>query len=425
MHQRGIDQQFLRAIRYCKELNMPGKTFADFNLVKPLVKAATAAQYHTATPIQEAAIPKIMMGRDLLGVAQTGTGKTAAFAMPILHRISKEKRSLSPRTPRVLVLSPTRELATQISERFLVYGKKMNLNLITVFGGVNQNPQVKALRKGVHVLVATPGRLIDLINQGHVELDRLDVFVLDEADRMLDMGFLPDLKRIVKELPQKRQSLFFSATMPPEAVELADTLLRKPVRIDVTPDAPGTSTSDLVNQRVMFVEYRKKISLLSHVLIRRPVGRVLVFTRTKHGADRVAKDLKKRDIPTEAIHGNKTQNARTRILKDFKAGKTLVLIATDLAARGIDVDNITHVINYDIPNEPDAYVHRIGRTGRAGQEGIALTFCMAEDIDQLRIIEQHIQHRIEVDSEHPYHIPGLENLDASPPSTHQTKNCRS
>lgn len=401
---------------------MTEKTFADFHLVKPLLKAAAAERYYTPTPIQEAAIPKIMMGRDVLGVAQTGTGKTAAFALPILHRISKEKRSLSARTPRVLVLSPTRELATQISERFRAYGKKINLQQVTVFGGVNQNPQVKALRKGVHLLVATPGRLIDLINQGHVELDRLDFFVLDEADRMLDMGFLPDLKRIVAKLPDKRQSLFFSATMPAEAVELADTLLRKPVRIDVTPDDRGTSTSDLVDQRIMLVEYQKKISLLSHILIRRPVGRVLVFTRTKHGADRVAKDLKKRDIPTEAIHGNRTQNARTRILKDFKAGKTLVLIATDLAARGIDVDGITHVINYDMPGESDAYVHRIGRTGRAGQEGIALTFCMAEDIDQWREIEQHIQQKIEVDSDHPYHIPGLENLEASPPS--ETKGNR-
>ena len=397
------------------------KSFADFGLVKPLVKAAAAEQYHTATPIQEAAIPKIMMGRDILGVAQTGTGKTAAFAFPILHRISKEKRSMTSRTPRVLVLSPTRELATQISERFMAYGKKMNLNLITVFGGVNQNPQVRALKKGVHVLVATPGRLIDLINQGHVELDRLEFFVLDEADRMLDMGFLPDLKRIVKELPAKRQSLFFSATMPPEAVELADALLHKPVRIDVTPDDRGTSTSDLVEQKVMHVEYQKRISLLSHILIRRPVGRVLVFTRTKHGADRVAKDLKKRDIPTESIHGDKSQNARTRILKDFKKGKTLVLIATDLAARGIDVDGISHVINYDIPAECDSYVHRVGRTGRAGQDGIALTFCMAEDIDQLRAIEQHIQRKLEVDSEHPYHVPGLEELTESPPSKYQRK----
>jgi len=401
------------------------KTFADFGLVKPLVKAAAAEQYYTATPIQEAAIPKIMMGRDILGVAQTGTGKTAAFAFPILHRISKEKRSMSTRTPRVLVLSPTRELATQISERFLAYGRKMNLNLITVFGGVNQNPQVRALRKGVHVLVATPGRLIDLINQGHVELDRLEFFVLDEADRMLDMGFLPDLKRIVKQLPPKRQSLFFSATMPPEAVELADELLHKPVRIDVTPDDPGTSTSDLVEQKVMHVEYPKRISLLTHILIRRPVGRVLVFTRTKHGADRVAKDLKKRDIPTEAIHGDKSQNARTRIMKDFKKGKTLVLIATDLAARGIDVDGISHVINFDMPHDCDSYVHRVGRTGRAGQEGVALTFCMAEDIDQLRAIEQHIQRKLEIDEQHPYHVPGLEELTESPPPAHRRKEDRS
>jgi ATP-dependent RNA helicase RhlE len=403
---------------------MSKMTFADFNLVKPLLKAAAAEQYHTPTPIQVAAIPKIMMGRDILGVAQTGTGKTAAFALPILHRISKEKRSLTTRTPRVLVLSPTRELATQISERFLAYGKKMNLSLITVFGGVNQNPQVRALKKGVHVLVATPGRLLDLINQGHVELDRLEFFVLDEADRMLDMGFLPDLKRIVKELPEKRQSLFFSATMPPEAVELANDLLQKPVRIDVTPDDHGTSTSELVDQRVMLVEYQKKISLLSHILIRRPVGRVLVFARTKQGANRVAKDLKKRDIPTEAIHGDRTQNARTRILKEFKQGKTLVLIATDLAARGIDVDSITHVINYDMPNDCDTYVHRIGRTGRAGQKGVALTFCTAEDIDQWRAIEQHIQQKLKVDSDHPYHVPGLEHLEESPPSSHRQKEAR-
>ncbi|MDA0810303.1 MAG: DEAD/DEAH box helicase [Planctomycetota bacterium] len=398
---------------------MTKKSFSDFGLVKPLVKAAAAEQYHTATPIQEAAIPKIMMGRDILGVAQTGTGKTAAFAFPILHRISKEKRPMNSKTPRVLVLSPTRELATQISERFMAYGKKMNLSLITVFGGVNQNPQVRALRKGVHVLVATPGRLIDLLNQGHVELDRLEFFVLDEADRMLDMGFL---KRIVKVLPPKRQSLFFSATMPPEAVELADELLHKPVRIDVTPDKPGISTSDLVEQKVMHVEYQKKISLLSHILIRRPVGRVLVFTRTKHGADRVAKDLKKRDIPAEAIHGDKSQNARTRILKEFKKGTILVLIATDLASRGIDVDGISHVINYDMPQDCDGYVHRIGRTGRAGQKGIAFTFCMAEDIDQLRAIEQHIQRKLEVDSEHPYHVPGLEELTESPPQKHRRKD---
>lgn len=397
---------------------MAEKTFSDFKLVKPLVKAVAAEQYHTPTPIQAAAIPKIMMGRDVLGVAQTGTGKTAAFALPILHRISKEKRSLTPRTPRVLVLSPTRELATQISERFLAYGKKMKLNLVMVFGGVNQNPQVRALRKGVHILVATPGRLIDLIDQGHVELDRLEVFVLDEADRMLDMGFLPDLRRIIAELPDKQQSLFFSATMPPDAVELADTLLHKPVRIDVTPDDSGTSTSDMVAQRIMLVEYQKKTSLLSHILKRRPVGRMLVFTRTRRGADRLVRELKRREIATEALHGNRSQNTRTRVLKDFKAGRVPVLIATDLAARGIDVDGITHVINYDMPGGPEAYVHRIGRTGRAGQEGIALTFCMAEDIDQWRAIEQCTQQKIPVDSDHPYHVPGLEELESSPPPKH-------
>lgn len=408
---------------------MTESTFSDFKLLKSLQKAVAAEQYRTPTPIQAAAIPKILDGRDILGTAQTGTGKTAAFALPILNRIAKDRRSLAPHTPRVLVLSPTRELASQISERFLAYGKQMHLRLVTIFGGVGQNPQVRALKRGVHIMVATPGRLVDLINQGHVELDRLDVFVLDEADRMLDMGFLPDLKKIIVELPEKRQSLFFSATMPARAVELADKLLKKPVRIDVTPDDAATSTTDLVDQKVLFVEPKKKLSLLSHLLKRKQYGSVLVFTRTKHGADRLSKELRKRDFDSEAIHGNRTQSARTRILTDFRKGKFQILVATDVAARGIDVDGISHVVNYDIPNEPDAYVHRIGRTGRAGATGVALTFCPADDLGQWRAIERHIKQKIEVDPEHPYHVPGLEELNPpvkpGPPGGGRSRNPRS
>ncbi len=382
--------------------------FDKFKLLKPIKKAIAAEQYRTPTPIQAEAIPKIMVGRDVVGVAQTGTGKTAAYALPILHSLGKKRKKQLPSTPRVLVLAPTRELAAQISEQILTFGKHMNIRLTTVYGGVSQQPQVRALKKGVQVLVATPGRLIDLLDQDQVVLDRLDVFVLDEADRMLDLGFLPDLQKIIPHLPDRRQSLFFSATMPDEIQELVESLLHKPVRIDVTPVESTSSTIETIDQRVMFVEFRKKLALVTHVLKRRETGSVLVFTRTKHGARRLSKELKERDIDADALHGDRTQNARTRILKDFRKGKITVLVATDVAARGIDVHRISHVINYDLPKDPDVYVHRIGRTGRAGAEGIALSFCQHEDLDSLRAIEQVTQQKLDVDANHPYHIPGLE-----------------
>ena len=389
--------------------------FDIFKLLKPIRKAIAAEQYRTPTPIQAQAIPKIMVGRDVVGVAQTGTGKTAAFALPILHSLGKKRQRQVPSAPRVLVLAPTRELAAQISEQFETYGKHMNIRLTTVYGGVSQQPQVRALKKGVQILVATPGRLLDLLEQEQVDLDRLEVFVLDEADRMLDMGFLPDLRKIIPHLPDRRQSLFFSATMPGEIQELVESLLHKPVRIDVTPADAISSTIETIDQRVMFVEFRKKPALVTHILKRRETGSVLVFTRTKHGARRLSKLLKEREINADALHGDRTQNARTRILKEFRKGNITVLVATDVAARGIDVNRITHVINYDLPNEPDVYVHRIGRTGRAGVEGMALSFCQHEDLDNLRAIEQVTQRKLEVDANHPYHVPGLENRYASGP----------
>lgn len=389
---------------------MSEKNFEDFHFIKPLQKAINREQYRTPTPIQAAAIPRILQGRDILGVAQTGTGKTAAFALPLLHNLAKNRKPSRARSCRVLVLSPTRELAAQITERFSAYGHSLNQRQMTVYGGVSENPQIKAMKKGVHVLVATPGRLLDLMNQGHIDLSGLDVFVLDEADRMLDMGFLPDIRKIIAKLPKKRQSLFFSATMPDSIVELADGLLHKPVKIDVTPPDSASSVIDTIEQRVLFVEQSKKRQLLAHLLKQRVNGSVLVFSRTKHGADRLSKILKKQGFKSDSIHGDRTQNARTRILKEFKSRKIDILIATDVAARGIDIDNISHVINFDLPNEPDNYVHRIGRTGRAGQKGKALSFCTEETIGDLRAIEREIDHQIEVDENHPWHVPGLSSI---------------
>ena len=386
---------------------MSEKSFEDFRFVRPLQKAINREQYRTPTPIQAAAIPRILQGRDILGVAQTGTGKTAAFALPLLHNLAKNRKPSRAKSCRVLVLSPTRELASQIAERFSAYGRALNQRQMTVYGGVSENPQIKAMKKGVHVLVATPGRLLDLMNQGHIDLSGLDVFVLDEADRMLDMGFLPDIKKVIAKLPEKRQSLFFSATMPNPIVELADGLLHKPVKIDVTPAESASSVIDTIEQRVLFVEHSKKRQLLSHLLKQKVNGSVLIFTRTKHGATRLAKVLRKQDFKSDAIHGDRTQNARTRILKEFKSRKIDILVATDVAARGIDIDNISHVINFALPNEPDNYVHRIGRTGRAGQKGTALSFCTEEGLADLRAIEREIDHQIEVEENHPWHIPGL------------------
>ena len=395
---------------------MTEKTFEDFHFVKPIQKAIVREQYRTPTPIQAAAIPRILQGRDILGVAQTGTGKTAAFALPLLQNLARNRRPTREKSCRILILTPTRELASQIAERFSVYGHALNLRQMTVYGGVSEKPQIKAMRRGVHILVATPGRLLDLMNQGDLTLDALHVFVLDEADRMLDMGFLPDIRKVIRKLPEKRQSLFFSATMPDSIVELAGDLLHKPVNIDVTPPESASSVIETIRQRVLFVEHAKKRHLLSHLLEHSINGSVLVFTRTKHGANRLAKVLKKQGFASDSIHGDRTQSARTRILKEFKARKIDILVATDVAARGIDVDGISCVINFDLPNEPDSYVHRIGRTGRAGQSGTALSFCTHETINSLRDIEKEIDHRIEVEADHPWHIPGLADARAPGPT---------
>jgi ATP-dependent RNA helicase RhlE len=375
-------------------------SFADLKLCAPLLRAVHDEGYATPTPIQAKAIPHLLAGRDLLGCAQTGTGKTAAFALPILHRLSGDVRRTGPKACRALVLTPTRELAAQIRASFATYGKHLKLTSAVVFGGVGQDRQVKALARGVDVLVATPGRLLDLMGQGLVRLDRIEVFVLDEADRMLDMGFVHDVKRVIAALPARRQSLFFSATMLPDVVRLAGTILHDPAKVEAHPVA---STAELVEQRVMFVEKAAKRPLLGRVLKDGAVGRALVFTRTKHGADRVVRQLAQDGIKADAIHGNKSQTARTRALERFRTGAGRVLVATDIAARGIDVEGITHVINYDLPNVPESYVHRIGRTARAGRSGVAISFCDAEERGCLRDIEALIKTRIQVVADHPWH----------------------
>jgi ATP-dependent RNA helicase RhlE len=378
-------------------------TFDDLNLIDPILKALKEEGYTNPTPIQQQAIPHVLEGKDLLGVAQTGTGKTAAFTVPILqvlHRTAQVANH-APRAIRCLVLTPTRELAIQLNESFGAYGRHLSqIRHTVIFGGVSQGSQVAALKRGVEVLIATPGRLLDLMNQGFVDLRQIEVFVLDEADRMLDMGFIHDIKRILPKLPTKRQTLFFSATMPGQIQELAGTILRpNPVRVAVT---PVSSTADTVTQSVYMVEGNDKPALLRHILQDKEIKRVLVFTRTKHGADKVVKTLAANQIPAEAIHGNKSQNHRQRALSNFKAGSTRVLVATDIAARGIDVDELTHVINYEIPNEPETYVHRIGRTGRAGAFGTALSFVEDEERAYLQDIQKLISRQIDIDSDHPY-----------------------
>jgi ATP-dependent RNA helicase RhlE len=349
-----------------------------------VLRAVDAAGYTHPTPIQAAAIPQLLEGRDLLGCAQTGTGKTAAFALPILHRLAATNERAAPRAPRVLVLSPTRELAAQIGESFGAYGRYLPIRQTVIYGGVGQHAQVQAIAKGVHILVATPGRLQDLMNQRHVRLDRLEVFVLDEADRMLDMGFLPDIRRIVAALPRQRQSLFFSATMPPDISELAESLLADPVRIAVT---PVSSPVERIEQRVLHVAHDGKRMLLNQLLENDDLHRVLVFTRTKRRAEFVSRELRSQGVRADAIHSDKSQSARNHALHGFRTGRTRVLVATDIAARGLDVDDISHVINYDLPHEPESYVHRIGRTGRAGASGMAYSFCSPPERGALREIE--------------------------------------
>lgn len=368
-----------------------------------MLKALINEGYTKPTPIQEQAIPVILQNRDLLGCAQTGTGKTAAFAIPILQLMHQQQEpSQKHRSIKALILTPTRELAIQIEESFKAYGKYVDLKHLVIFGGVSQYSQVSALRRGVDILVATPGRLLDLINQRHVSLQDIKFFVLDEADRMLDMGFVHDVKRIIAKLPTKRQTLFFSATLLPEIQQLSKMILTDPVKVEVT---PASLTADTVQQSLYYTEKQNKKYLLIHVLKDESIQNALVFTRTKYGADKLARDLKRAGIRTEAIHGNKSQNARQEALSNFKLKRTRVLVATDIAARGIDIDELTHVINYELPNVPETYVHRIGRTGRAGLSGMAISFCDYEEKIILKDIQQLIGKIIPVVSGHPFDVP--------------------
>lgn len=371
-------------------------TFENLKLIEPILKALKEEGYSTPTPIQEKSIPILLQGKDLLGCAQTGTGKTAAFSIPILQKLY---RTDNRKGIKALILTPTRELAIQIGESFDAYGKYTGLRHTVIFGGVGQKPQTDELNRGVQILIATPGRLQDLINQGFIKLKTLDFFVLDEADRMLDMGFIHDIRRILKLLPTQRQTLFFSATMPPEIETLANSILTDPEKVEVT---PVSSTVDTISQSVYFVEKKEKKDLLIHLLKNPSVESVLIFTRTKYGADKLARSLSKAGIPAEAIHGNKSQNARQRALTGFKAHTLRVLIATDIAARGIDVEQLSHVINYELPNIPETYVHRIGRTGRAGHDGTALSFCESEELPYLKDIQKLIGKTIPVIKEHPF-----------------------
>ncbi|CAH0995369.1 ATP-dependent RNA helicase RhlE [Emticicia aquatica] len=376
-------------------------SFESLNLIEPIQQALKAEGYVNPTPIQQQAIPIVLSGQDLLGCAQTGTGKTAAFAIPIIQKLyqSGDNTRKGRRKIKALIVTPTRELAIQIGESFAAYGVNTDLKYTVIFGGVKQGKQTDELHNGVDILVATPGRLLDLITQGFVSLNAIEMFVLDEADRMLDMGFVHDVKRLIKLLPTKRQSLFFSATMPDEIVKLASTILHNPASVSVT---PVSSTADTINQFLYYVDKKDKNALLLDILKDSKIETALVFTRTKHGADKVVKMLLAKQIKAEAIHGNKAQNARQRALTNFKSKETRVLVATDIAARGIDVDELAHVINFEIPNIPETYVHRIGRTGRAGANGTAYSFCEDEELAYLKDIQRLIGKKIPVVEEHPY-----------------------
>ena len=373
-----------------------------FGLINPLLQHAVADEgYLTPTPIQEQSIPHLLAGKDLLGCAQTGTGKTAAFLLPILHRLAATPKQVSRNRPRALILAPTRELAAQIATSTTTYGRYLGIPFAVVFGGVSQYPQVSALNRGAALVVATPGRLLDLMEQGHVSLDAIEEFVLDEADRMLDMGFLPDIRRILSKLPETRHTQFFSATFSPEVLKLSRDIVRDPVQVTISPEQP---TVDKINQKVMFVDKPNKDSLLVSLLTAHPEAtKVLVFSRTRHGADRIERKLEVAGIRAEAIHSDKTQRARTDALNAFRNGRVRVLVATDIASRGIDVDGITHVINVDLPEEAESYVHRIGRTARAGADGMAISFVSAEERGLLRGVERLIKKPIDVDNNHEFH----------------------
>jgi ATP-dependent RNA helicase RhlE len=374
-------------------------TFTDLSLAEPLLRALGEKNYTIPSPIQAKSIPFLLQGRDLIGVAQTGTGKTAAFALPILQRLAANSAPTTPKRPRVLVLAPTRELAAQIQQSFSAYGKFLKLSSAVVFGGVSLSPQIRTLARGVDILIATPGRLQDLERSKHVILDKVEVFVLDEADRMLDLGFVHEIKRIITKLPPKRQSLLFSATMPPAIQELASSIVHNPARVEVT---PVSSTAERIEQHVCYVNRMDKAKLLVHFLGKHPQGLVLVFVRMKHMANKLVDQLFKDGVKAEAIHGNKSQAARERALANFRAGHSRVLVATDIAARGIDVKGIALVVNYDLPEEPESYVHRIGRTARAGMDGIAIAFCDSSERNLLRNVERLIRKPISIIKDHPF-----------------------
>ena len=372
---------------------MTDVTFATLGVAEPILRALAAENYTIPTPIQNKAIPALLSGKDLLGIAQTGTGKTAAFGIPLLQKLSIGHVPPQPRQAKALILAPTRELAVQIEQSLRTYGRFLNLKMAVILGGVSQNAQVNATKHGVDILVATPGRLLDLVQQKHIRLDAVEVFIVDEADRMLDMGFIRDVRKIVNFLPKKRQSMLFSATMPDDVAKLVGDMLHQPERIEV---APQGKTADRVAQKLFYVGMQQKRQLLSKLLKDEALNKVIVFTRTKHGANKVQAHLEKTGVKAEAIHGNKSQNARQRALEQFRSGVARVLVATDIAARGIDIDDISHVINFELPNEPESYVHRIGRTARAGTEGIAISFCDSSERNYLRDIERLTRLKIEV-----------------------------
>ncbi|MEM7550789.1 MAG: DEAD/DEAH box helicase [Bacteroidota bacterium] len=376
-------------------------TFENLQLTAPILKALKEKNYSTPTSIQEKSIPLILDRNDILGSAQTGTGKTAAFALPIIQLIQEITEKEYNKRPIIqsLIVTPTRELAIQIGENIQMYSKYTDLRHTVIFGGVNQHQQVQALRKGVNILVATPGRLLDLMEQGHISLKQIKIFVLDEADRMLDMGFINDIKKLIRVLPEKRQSLFFSATMPDSIVKLSNSILNNPKKVEVS---PVSSTAETIQQFIYYTNRTSKSGLLKHVLEKRDIDQTLLFARTKHGADRIVKNLKKEKISAEAIHGDKAQNHRQKVLNQFKEGRLRVLVATDIAARGIDIDKLKYVINYEVPDAPETYVHRIGRSGRAGEEGIAISFSEPEENIYVKDIEKLIKKKIEVISNNPF-----------------------